>query len=69
MQVSVNVHAGRKAGRTVDIPEGSNYYDLLSVLEINPETVVILLDGTPVAFDAPVQRSNSLDVIRVVSGG
>ena len=52
----------------VDLGEGSNYYDVLASLKINPETVVVFKDGVPVPFDAPIS-GGSVDVLRVVSGG
>ncbi|WP_424359357.1 MoaD/ThiS family protein [Methanocella sp. MCL-LM] len=68
MQVTVVVHAGRKARQEVDLPEGSSYFDLLNELKINPETVVVFKNGVPVAFDSAVE-SGTIDVMRVVSGG
>jgi sulfur carrier protein len=54
--------------KEVDLRGGSNYYDLLAALDLNPETVVIFRDGVPVSFDAPVS-AGKIDVLRVVSGG
>jgi sulfur carrier protein len=52
----------------VELPEGSTYFDLLSFLKINPETVVVFKNGVPVAFDSAMEESG-LEVMRVVSGG
>jgi len=52
----------------VELADGATYFDLLSFLGINPETVVVFKDGVPVAFDSVVVPS-SIDVMRVVSGG
>lgn len=54
--------------KEVELRDGSNYYDLLASLKLNPETVVIFRDGVPVSFDAPVS-AGKIDVLRVVSGG
>lgn len=54
--------------RDVELREGSNYYDLMAILKLNPETVVIFHDGVPVSFDAPVS-AGKIDVLKVVSGG
>ncbi len=64
----MKVHAGKLLERDVDLREGSNYYDLLASLRLNPETVVVFKDGVPVPFDAPV-AAGAIDVLRVVSGG
>ena len=59
---------GEVSSRNVELPDGATYFDLLSLLQVNPETVVILNDGVPVAFDAVVE-GRKLDIMRVVSGG
>ena len=59
---------GEVSSREIELPDGSTYFDLLSFLKVNPETVVVFKDGVPVAFDAPVEDSR-LEVMRVVSGG
>ena len=54
--------------KEVELRDGSNYYDLLAALNLNPETVVVFREGVPVPFDAPVS-AGAIDVLRVVSGG
>lgn len=68
MKVTVKLFVGEVSSREVDLPEGSTYFDLLSFLKVNPETVVVFKDGVPVAFDSRV-AGNHIDVMRVVSGG
>jgi len=68
LQLTVTLHAGRRSERQVELPQGSSYFDLLKVLQVNPETVVVFRDGVPVAFDSAVE-AGSIDVMRVVSGG
>ena len=50
------------------IDENSTYLDLLNLLDINPETVVLLKDGKPVPLDDRVEEGE-LKVLRVISGG
>lgn len=59
---------GEVSSREVELPEGSTYFDLLSFLKVNPETVVVFKDGVPVAFDSAVEGPR-IEVMRVVSGG
>jgi sulfur carrier protein len=66
--MSVKIFSGKESERVVELPDGSTYFDLLESLKMNPETVVILKDGIPVAFDAPA-GPEKLEVLRVVSGG
>ncbi len=54
--------------KDIELKDGSNYYELLATLKLNPETVVVFRDGQPVSFDAPVS-TGTIDVLRVVSGG
>lgn len=54
--------------KDIELKDGSNYYELLATLKLNPETVVVFRDGQPVSFDAPVSIG-TIDVLRVVSGG
>ncbi len=64
----IRVHAGKAEEKEIEVRDGSNYYDLLGALKLNPETVVIFRDGVPVSFDAPV-AAGKIEVLRVVSGG
>ena len=59
---------GRLSERLVEVEEGLTYEDLLDLLNINPETVVILKDGNPVPVD-DVLEAGGVEVIRVVSSG
>lgn len=59
---------GRLSERLVEVEEGLTYEDLLDILNINPETVVILKDGNPVPAD-DVLEAGSVEVIRIVSSG
>ncbi len=68
MKVTVRIFAGTASSREVELPDGSTFFDLLSFLSINPETVVVFKDGIPVAFDAAVEPAR-IEVMRVVSGG
>ncbi len=68
MKVTVKVFMGEVSHREVEVADGSTYFDLLSFLRINPETVVVFREGVPVAFDSPV-AGDYVEVMRVVSGG
>jgi len=69
--ISLNVKItaeGCLSERLVEVEEGLTYGDLLDILNINPETVVILKDGNPVPVD-DVLEAGDVEVIRVVSSG
>jgi len=68
ISVSVRIFADVVAERQLVLPEGTSYYELLDLLGINPETVVIARDGTPVPFNDAV-LPGEIEIIRVVSAG
>ena len=68
MRLSINIVTNERREQSVDLPDGSTYEDLLSELEINQETVIVLSDGLPVPLDAKISQSD-ITVLRVVSGG
>jgi len=52
--------------RDVEIDDKETYEDLIDFLGINPETVVILCNSSPVPIDDVICPEN-IEVIRVVS--
>ncbi|BAI62506.1 conserved hypothetical protein [Methanocella paludicola SANAE] len=68
MKVTVKLFVGEVSSRELELPDGATYFDLLSFLKVNPETVVVFRGGVPVAFDSRVSGDH-IDVMRVVSGG
>jgi|Deesub1362A_J573_1020465.scaffolds.fasta_scaffold01894_2 sulfur carrier protein len=54
--------------REIEIERFEKYSDILSFLDINPETVVILKDGVPIPTNDEVEEGE-IKVIRVISGG
>lgn len=68
MQVRIKILAGGVLEKTIEVEEGSIYSDILAELGINPETVVVMVDGRPVPIDDIVDSSR-IDILRIVSGG
>ena len=58
---------GRKE-EELEVEKGKRYSELLEELKINPETVVLVRDSTPVPVDDFVSEGE-ITVIRVISGG
>jgi len=54
--------------RVVDVEEGKTYSDLILDLGINPETVIVMRNSTPVPLDEKAE-SGEITVMRVISGG
>ncbi|MDP8970112.1 MAG: MoaD/ThiS family protein, partial [Actinomycetota bacterium] len=59
----------RNPDRTVDLPGPATVRDLLARLEINPETVLVIHDGTLVTKDHVVADAAQIEVRPVISGG
>ncbi len=68
MQVRIKILAGGVLEKTIEVEEGSTYSDILAELGINPETVVVMVEGRPVPIDDVVD-SGRIDILRIVSGG
>ncbi|MCD4816161.1 MAG: MoaD/ThiS family protein [Methanosarcinales archaeon] len=68
LQVRIKILAGGVLEKTIEVEEGSTYSDILAELGINPETVVVMVDGRPVPIDDIVDSSR-IDILRIVSGG
>lgn len=68
MQVRIKILAGDVIEKTIEVEEGSTYSDILAELAINPETVVMMVEGRPVPIDDVVD-SGRIDILRIVSGG
>ena len=68
MKIQVKVLAGGVSEKSIDVEQGSTYYDVLACLKINPETVIVMVDSKPVPVDEMVS-TDYLEILRVVSGG
>lgn len=66
--VRVRVLAGSVYERSLNIADESTYGEVLVQLELNPETVIVMVEGIPVPVDEVVS-AGYLEVIRIVSGG
>lgn len=47
---------------------GETYADLLDVVGVNPHEVAVLVEGTPVPEDRPVEAEHAR-VVQIVTGG
>jgi len=68
MQITVDV-AGDES-RTVAVPEGATYADLLDPLPLSVHEVSMLVDGRTVPEDQPIaDDADAVRVVRLVQGG
>jgi sulfur carrier protein len=68
LQVRIKILAGGVLEKTIEVEDGSTYSDILAELGINPETVVVMVDGRPIPIDDVVDSSR-IDILKIVSGG
>lgn len=59
----------RNARREVDLPGPMTVSALLSRLEVNRESVLVIVDGTLVTGDARIPDEATVEVRPVISGG
>lgn len=66
MRVTVEILGGET--HEIELPEDATYAELLDVVEYSPQAVSVLVDGTPVPEDAPVE-ADRVQVLRMIRGG
>ncbi len=68
MQIKVK-SPKKKAIVEVDLSSGATVGDVLSCMELKPDSHIVLLDGTPVPEDYPLEEGQHLTILKVASGG
>jgi sulfur carrier protein len=58
----------KEGDKTIDVVEGESYSHLMLRLGINPETVLVIKDSTPIPLDEKIEEGE-ITVMRVISGG
>jgi sulfur carrier protein len=66
MQVTVEVVG--EGSRRVEVGDGDTYADLVRAVDLNPHEASVLVDGSPVPEDGPVEVSR-VKVLRLIKGG
>lgn len=52
----------------LDLPSDATYADLLTAVDLNPHEATVLVDGTPVPDDGPIEV-DQVRVLRLIKGG
>ncbi|PSQ48597.1 small archaeal modifier protein 2 [Halobacteriales archaeon SW_7_65_23] len=67
--MAITVELVGEGTREVD-PDGDSYADLLAPFDVSRHEVSILVDGTPVPEDAPIDDDvDRVRVVRLIKGG
>lgn len=62
----MKVHIGEK---TIVLEKELYVRDLLKQLELNPEEVIVLINGQAVTEDERISKNDEVEIVRVISGG
>ena len=68
MKVDVRITRGESSNKSIMVKDGSTYNDVLSSLNINPETVIIMVNNRPVPVDEIVYTDH-MEILMIVSRG
>ena len=66
--MDVTVEVVGEATHHVSVAADSTYADLLAAVDQEPQAVSVLVDGTPVPEDRPVD-ADRVQVLRLIKGG
>jgi len=53
----------------VELSSEATVGDVLCCMELKPDSHIVLLDGTPVPEDYPLEEGQQLTILKVASGG
>ncbi|MEM0202673.1 MAG: MoaD/ThiS family protein [Archaeoglobaceae archaeon] len=68
MKLKIKFVGFKKSEEIIELKEKLRYTEILENLGINPETVVLVRDSTPLPLDEFAEEGE-VTVIRVISGG
>ena len=66
--MDVTVEVVNEATHELTVDSGGTYADLLDAIDYSPQEVSVLVDGTPVPEDQPVD-ADAVRVVRLIKGG
>ncbi|MCK5217832.1 MAG: MoaD/ThiS family protein, partial [Methanosarcinales archaeon] len=64
----VKITRGESLDKSIMIRDGSTYNDVLSSLNINPETVIVMVNNRPVPVDEIV-CTDHMEILMIASRG
>jgi len=66
--MDVTVEVVNEATHEVSVDDAATYADLLAAIDYSPQAVSVLVDGSPVPEDQPVE-ADTVQVVRLIKGG
>ncbi|KAF5424218.1 MAG: Small archaeal modifier protein 2 [ANME-2 cluster archaeon HR1] len=68
MKVNVKITRGESSNKSIMIKDGSTYNDVLSSFNINPETVIIIVNNRPVPVNEKI-FTDHMEILMITSRG
>ena len=68
MKITVNISRTNQK-QTIDMKKGSKIQDVLSEINMKPDTLIVLKEDKPVPIDDDVKDRDDLTILKVSSGG
>ncbi len=66
--MNVTVEVVGEGSTEVTVDDGATYADLVAAVDRSPQEVSVLVDGSPVPEDQPVEAAH-VQVLRLIKGG
>ena len=55
--------------KEIDLESGSTINDILKIINLKPDTVVVMNKDKPIPIDEKIPKDNDITIIQVSSGG
>lgn len=68
MKVNVKITRGKSSNKSIMMNDGSTYKDVLSSFNINPETVIIMVNNRPVPVNEKI-FTDRMEILMIASRG
>jgi sulfur carrier protein ThiS len=68
VKVTVNISRTGKT-KTVDLEKGSTIQDVLTKINMKPDTLIVMSKNKPIPIDDEIKDGEELTILQVSSGG
>jgi len=68
LKVNVKITRGKSSNKSIMMNDGSTYKDVLSSFNINPETVIIMVNNRPVPVNEKI-FTDRMEILMIASRG
>jgi len=68
VKITVKISRANKT-KTIDLEKGSTIQDVLTKVDMKPDTLIVMNGNKPIPIDEEIQGGEELTIIQVSSGG